>query len=334
MKFRESSFVGAVFMKILQINLIIAESSFRLLERDKYPASGILQVFGNVRSNLECSVLIQGAQEYFYHKVTRICVSTEQLGPFQLQAGPGFYRYRRADLVLNSSTTQTTSILSSTSTSNVGITTSSDPQISLGVAISTEITSFYNTDETSSSTLASSVVTNVTSSSEALVTLSSTHLSSEQSKWVTEMDSAISTTDLETTVSRNFDLGTTSSFTNNASFSACNYANLGHVNNWFTAKTDCEATGGYLVELASVEEANFILNNVIQSRPAWLGGHRNGTWFSWSRGGAVTYTDWMEGFPKNVTGEDCLVWATEGWNDAPCDKHLKEVICELDECPA
>lgn len=96
MKFRESSFVGAVFMEILQINLIIAESSFRLLERDKYPSSGILHVFGNVRSNLECSVLIQGAQEYFYHKVARICVSTEQLGPFQLQAGPGFYRYRRA----------------------------------------------------------------------------------------------------------------------------------------------------------------------------------------------------------------------------------------------
>lgn len=96
MKFRESSFVGAFFLEILQINLIIAESSFRLLERDKYPSSGILQVFGNVRSNLECSVLIQGAQEYFYHKFTRICLSTEQLDPVQLQAGPGFYRYRRA----------------------------------------------------------------------------------------------------------------------------------------------------------------------------------------------------------------------------------------------
>lgn len=139
------------------------------------------------------------------------------------------------DLVLNLSTTQTTSLLSSTSTSNVGIITS-DPQISSGVAISTETTSFYNTDETSTSPLTSSVVTNATSSSEALVTLSSTHLSSDHSKGVTEMDSAISTTDLETTVSTNFDLGTTSSVTNNASFSACNYANLGHLNNWFTAK--------------------------------------------------------------------------------------------------
>lgn len=140
------------------------------------------------------------------------------------------------NLVPNSSTTQTSSILSSTSTSIVGVTTSSDPQISSGVAISTETTSFYNTDETSSSPLTSSVVTIVTSSPEALETLSSTHLSSEQSKGVTEMDSAISTTDLETTVSTNFDLGTTSSVTNNASFSACNYANLGHLNNWFTAK--------------------------------------------------------------------------------------------------
>lgn len=92
------------------------------------------------------------------------------------------------DLVPNSLTTQTTSILSSTSTSIVGVTTSSDPQISSGVAIWTETTSFYNTDETSSSPLTSSVVTNVTSSSEALVTLSS---SSEQSKGVTEVDSAI-----------------------------------------------------------------------------------------------------------------------------------------------
>lgn len=139
------------------------------------------------------------------------------------------------DVLLNSSTTQT-SLLSSTSTSNVGITTSSNPQISSGVAISTETTSFYNTDETSSSPLTSSVVTIVISSPEALETLSSTHLSSEQSNGVTEMDSVISTTDLEKTVSTNFDLGTTSSVTNNASFSACNYANLGHVNNWFTAK--------------------------------------------------------------------------------------------------
>lgn len=95
MKFRDRVFVG-VFFEILLINMVIAEASFHLLEQDKYPSSGVLQVLEDVRSNLECGVLIHGAPEYFYHKVTRICVSTEQLDPSQLQAGTGFYRYRRA----------------------------------------------------------------------------------------------------------------------------------------------------------------------------------------------------------------------------------------------
>lgn len=93
MKFRERAFVSA-FLEILQMNLVFAGASFHFLERDTYPASGVLQILANVRSNLECGVLIHGAPEYFYHKITRICVSTEQLDPSQLQAGPGFNRYR------------------------------------------------------------------------------------------------------------------------------------------------------------------------------------------------------------------------------------------------
>lgn len=142
-----------------------------------------------------------------------------------------------SDIQLNSSTTQST-LPSSTSTSYVSITTSSDPQISSGVAVTTETTSLYNTDETSSSALTSSVVTNTTSLSEAPVTLSSTHLSSDQSNGqsnqTSEMDT-ISTTYFETTVTSSSDLGTTTNV-NDTSFSACNYANLGHVNNWFNAK--------------------------------------------------------------------------------------------------
>lgn len=138
-----------------------------------------------------------------------------------------------SDIQLNSSTTQST-LPSSTSTSYVGITTSSDPQISSGVTIPTETTSLNNTDETSSSALTSSVVTNTTSLSEAPVTLSSTHLSSDQSNGTSEMDT-ISTTYFETAVTSSSDLGTTTNV-NDTSFSACNYANLGHVNNWFNAK--------------------------------------------------------------------------------------------------
>lgn len=138
-----------------------------------------------------------------------------------------------SDIQLNSSTTQST-LPSSTSTSYVSITTSSDPQISSGVAVTTETTSLYNTDETSSSALTSSVVTKTTSSSEAPVTLSSTHLSSDQSNGTSEMDT-ISTTYFETIVTSSSDLGTTTNV-NDTSFSACNYANLGHVNNWFNAK--------------------------------------------------------------------------------------------------
>lgn len=44
------------------------------------------------------------------------------------------------------------------------------------------------------------------------------------------------------------------------------------------------------------------------------------------------YMDWMEGFFKNVMGEDCFVWVMGGWNDVFCDKYFKEVICEMDEC--
>ena len=69
-----------------------------------------------------------------------------------------------------------------------------------------------------------------------------------------------------------------------------------------------------------------------ESRPAWLGALRNGSWFSLGRGGPVLYTDWMSGYPQDTPGEDCLIWTTGGWTDGPCNKQLKEVICEKDIC--
>lgn len=94
MKFWKTLFFGVLF-EVCHFNLASNERSYELVDKDKYPESGVLQIFEDVHSPAQCGVLVHGAPEYFYNKFLNVCLSTEQ-GPQSLMAAPGFYHYRLA----------------------------------------------------------------------------------------------------------------------------------------------------------------------------------------------------------------------------------------------
>lgn len=94
MKFWKTLFFGVLF-EVCHFNLASNERSYELVDKDKYPESGVLQIFEDVHSPAQCGALVHGAPEYFYNKFLNVCLSTEQ-GPQSLMAAPGFYHYRLA----------------------------------------------------------------------------------------------------------------------------------------------------------------------------------------------------------------------------------------------
>lgn len=95
MKFWKTVFFGVLF-EVSYSNLVLNDMSYELIDKDKYPAPGILQIFEDVHSPVECGVLVHGAPEYFYNKVLNVCLSTKQGNQSPLLAAPGFYHYRHA----------------------------------------------------------------------------------------------------------------------------------------------------------------------------------------------------------------------------------------------
>ncbi|XP_062611198.1 alpha-N-acetylgalactosamine-specific lectin-like [Saccostrea cucullata] len=103
---------------------------------------------------------------------------------------------------------------------------------------------------------------------------------------------------------------------------------------WDTAKERCERYGGYLAEVESIEENNWITQTLVAPYYAnssadwwllssWIGANdltEEGT-FVWSTSGNhLNYTNWLSGQPDNFLGnENCVQVTNNGiWNDMGC----------------
>ena len=123
------------------------------------------------------------------------------------------------------------------------------------------------------------------------------------------------------------------SFQPNYSLKSCYYFSETKLN-WYQARQRCLEMQGYLVEVESKEEDDFIKATIAArgSPNHWLGGSdalQEGV-FRWSHSGrAFTYTNWYRGQPDNSANlEDCVVtWADATWNDGQCG-FTTYFICE------
>ncbi|XP_045173242.2 attractin-like [Mercenaria mercenaria] len=114
------------------------------------------------------------------------------------------------------------------------------------------------------------------------------------------------------------------------------YQVIPHAQSWNNAKEKCSMIGGYLIDITSQEEQNFIERNLRTDATAshncyWTGGKRVGSQFQWLDGTPFgnSYSNWYPGEPG--TSENCLgidVVYEYTWNDKPCD-WMCYPICEL-----
>ncbi|XP_061171990.1 versican core protein-like [Saccostrea echinata] len=95
---------------------------------------------------------------------------------------------------------------------------------------------------------------------------------------------------------------------------SCAYEYIGKNPSWSTAKMECENRGGYLVELQSQNEQQFVRNILIpqidpNSVPVfWLGGKKTNGQFEWINGGKIEYSNWRPGYPDNQESNvDCRI---------------------------
>ena len=107
---------------------------------------------------------------------------------------------------------------------------------------------------------------------------------------------------------------------------------------WYSAKSDCEASGSRLAVL-NTEEVQQALVGALSFHyvgMTWIGLHRdpksNSQWL-WVDGSSADYTNWAQGEPNNEQGtEDCVgipsSLAPANWSDLACDISLF-YVCEL-----
>jgi len=76
----------------------------------------------------------------------------------------------------------------------------------------------------------------------------------------------------------------------------------------------------------------FKTHNVVDA--VWIGAKNNSNWakFKWDDDSDLGFTNWAEGSPSNITGNNCVQIAPEGsskgkWVDEPCNKK-NLVICQ------
>jgi len=91
--------------------------------------------------------------------------------------------------------------------------------------------------------------------------------------------------------------------------------------NWNEAKKYCESVGGYLANVTTKEENDFIFYSLLNNdnKLYWLGGTDEkveGSW-EWITGEDWTYTNWNTGEPNNLRDEDSLHFYgnKNAWND-------------------
>ncbi|XP_062613047.1 perlucin-like protein [Saccostrea cucullata] len=112
---------------------------------------------------------------------------------------------------------------------------------------------------------------------------------------------------------------------------------------WTTSQVQCQAYGGYVLEVESVEE-NMWITEIFLPIPdnecsewrfcnVWIGATDSdieGT-FTWIRNKEeLTYLPWDVGQPDDKNGQDCIRLNSSGrWKDASCkDNNRMNYICE------
>ncbi|XP_025099100.1 perlucin-like protein [Pomacea canaliculata] len=99
---------------------------------------------------------------------------------------------------------------------------------------------------------------------------------------------------------------------------------------WPDAANRCRAIGGYLVEITSRSENNFV-QSLIGRSSVWMGINklRNGRWVLTSSGRPLPYANWARGEPNNYRGrETCGQMYSNGrWNDHR-SSHRIPSVCE------
>ncbi|XP_048756132.2 mucin-17-like isoform X2 [Ostrea edulis] len=168
------------------------------------------------------------------------------------------------------STVLITSEISSPSESTVLITSEASSPSESTVLITSEISSLSEstvlmTSEIPSPSESTVLMTSeISSPSKSTVPMTSETSTKMQTEVSTYSDINTTTGDVvisDPTTTTGSDAGTT---VTGAKFETCNYSNLGHSNSWFDAQTNCKSTGGFLLELQSTQEADFVLTNIIK----------------------------------------------------------------------
>jgi hypothetical protein len=105
-----------------------------------------------------------------------------------------------------------------------------------------------------------------------------------------------------------------------------------NVSSWQEARDVCQAWGGDLVEIGSLEENGALAQRIDGS--AWIGANdqeAEGT-FRWANGSALAFTAWLENQPNDLLGnEDCteLLRFDGQWVDVPCaGEAARQALCE------
>nr|XP_022304082.1 mannose-binding protein A-like [Crassostrea virginica] len=102
------------------------------------------------------------------------------------------------------------------------------------------------------------------------------------------------------------------------------------------AKRKCQQLGGYVLEINSKEENDFV-KELFKGVSVWLGAvqiRENNNTFRWERGGEMTFTDWASDYPIIASSlyNYCAILTLGGWKNMYCSFNPFYVVCEFDRC--
>ena len=97
----------------------------------------------------------------------------------------------------------------------------------------------------------------------------------------------------------------------------------------------CQAQGGHLASIHSVEEQNFLMQTFNPSDRVWVGAvdpDHDGAW-EWTDGSTFEFSNWMSGQPDGGSGSyytvmDCSYSTSCQWNDLYYGNNY-DYICQL-----
>ena len=92
---------------------------------------------------------------------------------------------------------------------------------------------------------------------------------------------------------------------------------------WDDARNYCQSVGADLASVRS-SEINDFLTTLTQAQ-AWIGGYKNGSFWLWTDGSTLGYSNWAENQPDNVSGNQDRIQINFGtaaagkWDDVEGD---------------